>query len=150
MNLTIEKYIATNNQPEAMLFLKNLGAPKPKDEKDLVNKLQIATLKFGDKAFEQLAEIDTPYRRLILSKSSESKSNCGGGCEKCSGADGTYELENFYQPKSETPSETPTAPAVPEVIKQAESYFKLHPIAKGVGITLLSIAVIAIVAKSVK
>ncbi len=152
MTETIEKYIATNNQREAMLLLKSLGAPKPKNEADLINKLEIATVKFGDKVFEQLAEIDTPYRRLILSKSSETKSNCSGCGGKCSGVDGVYELENFYKPVTEQPVPETEVETKSEtnVIKETTNFFKLHPVATGVGATILALAVIVGVVKSVK
>lgn len=85
MKNTIETYIALNNPKEAVRVLElELGAPKVTGHADLIRKIHYATEKFGLSAFNKLAMIDTPYRRLILSQIDEKKSNCGG----CSGADG--------------------------------------------------------------
>lgn len=85
---TIECYIAKNNPKAVAEVLYELGAPKVTSNQDLLAKIHYATEKFGMKAFEKLAEIDTPYRRLILTHHlpEEKKSNCGG----CSGADGDF------------------------------------------------------------
>ena len=79
---TIETYIAINNPKATARALEEMGAPKVKSNEDLLAKVHFATDKFGMKAFEKLAQIDTPYRKLILS-TLETKSNCGGGCSGC-------------------------------------------------------------------
>ena len=106
MKVSIEEYIATNNTRESMLFVYDNGLPKPKNMADLIHKMRYILKHKKDAAFERIAEIDTPYKRMILayngtSSSSfdantetasknngcedvEKKSNCSG----CSGADG--------------------------------------------------------------
>ena len=93
--MTIEKYLAENNPQEVAAILELNGSRKI-NKKNIEAVLLRFTEKKGDFAFEQLAKIDTPYRRLILSNSdevqmatwsklywnwknkAEAKSNCGG------------------------------------------------------------------------
>ena len=90
---SIESYVARNNPSEVILALKEMGSPDPIDKQDLLYKIHVATEKFGEKAFKRLAEIDTPYKQMILAYAAqpekEKKSNCCGanGEEKsnCSG-----------------------------------------------------------------
>lgn len=88
MKGSIETYIAMNNPKATARVLEELGAPRITSNEDLLNKVHFATKQFGLKAFEKLAEIDTPYRKLILSQFGESKSNACG----CSSADGSKEI----------------------------------------------------------
>lgn len=104
--MTIEKYLAENNPQEVAAILELNGSRKI-NKKNIEAVLLRFTEKKGDFAFEQLAKIDTPYRRLILSNSdsenkAEAKSNCGGdedcGCAEkksncCSNADGDTKSE---------------------------------------------------------
>lgn len=114
--MTIEEYIALNNPKATARVIEAMGAPKiiPGDMKDLNKKVLYATNTFGLKAYEKLAEIDTPYRKLILSTISEGKSNCagcGGGCgghsncSGCSGIDGPKDAKEFVvKPTSDVPA----------------------------------------------
>jgi hypothetical protein len=92
---SIETYVALNNPKDATIAVERMGAPKVTGHGDLVKKLHYATEKFGMKAFEKLAMIDTPYRKLILSQIEETKSGCGG----CSGATGDQSSKEL--PKKE-------------------------------------------------
>jgi len=84
---SIETYIATENPKEVAKLLREMGAPAITSQEDLLAKVHYATDKYGRKAFERLAKIDTPMRSLILTfNESEKKSNCGG----CSGCNGSY------------------------------------------------------------
>ncbi len=90
---SIEHYIARNSPEETKKILERMGSPKIKNNQDLLKRVHEATNKFGMDAFSKLAEIETPYRSLILSEyekskaaSGEKKSNCCGGGS--SGIDG--------------------------------------------------------------
>lgn len=88
--LSIETYVTVSNPHEVMRILKELGAPAVTSNEDLLNKVHYATDKFGAKMFERLADIETPYRSLILTeyekeRGGEKKSNCSGGCSGCDG-----------------------------------------------------------------
>ncbi len=121
--MTIEKYVAINNPQEAAKVIYELGAPKVTSNQDLLSKLNHATKQFGDKAFEKLAQIETPYRSLILTYS-EKKSNCSGDCkcsEKksgcCGGASGVngaqdanWELPNYSPMFYQNPSVNNNSP----------------------------------------
>ena len=81
--LSIETYVTVSNPHEVMRILKELGAPAVTSNEDLLNKVHYATDKFGAKMFERLADIETPYRSLILTeyekeRGGEKKSNCSG------------------------------------------------------------------------
>ncbi len=94
MKLTIEHYVSTNNPNEAQKFLEKYKIPRGYNMSDLIDKVHYVTRKHKDFAFNELAQIDTPYRQLILStvkpeiievkKEVVASNACG-----CSGADGT-------------------------------------------------------------
>lgn len=113
---TIETYIALNNPQGAAKVLAELGAPRIISNDDLLNKIHFATKQFGEKAFDKLAQIDTPYRRLILTEYSKNKhsncSGCGGSC----GFDGSWELANQAPAasKSSAPAHSYSVAPVPE------------------------------------
>ena len=140
--LTIESYIATNNPKESVRILREFGAPATKagDYKDLLNKLHLATDKFGMRALEKMASIETPYRSLILTEyaknHTEEKSNCGG----CSHADGMDDdLENIPTKSVVNTSANPTQIAAPTNHH--------HQILIGVGLALIAVIAIKTIAK---
>ena len=130
------------------MALEALGAPKVISDDDLLKKVHYATKQFGIKAYEKLAEVDTPYRKLILSEMSEKHSNCGGGCSNCSGKsslDGTGQLDNEPTPAvivKEVPVSTSTAATsstTPEVSKTSPLLVT--------AVLLLGILTVAVIAK---
>lgn len=82
--MTIEQYLALNN-PRAVAEVLEANGSRKIDKKNIMDVLVRFTEKKGDYAFEQLAKIDTPYRRLILSQIEETKSGCSGCGGTCGG-----------------------------------------------------------------
>ena len=66
MKITIEHYIATNNPSQAQAVLDKYGVPKATSMTDLLKKVHYVILKHKDFAMNDLAKIDTDYKRLIL------------------------------------------------------------------------------------
>ena len=85
--MTIEKYIADNSPREVVAILEANGAQRKITKDNIEEVLLRYTKAKGDVAFSQLAQIDTPYKRLILSSVPEKKSGACG-CSNCSGVDG--------------------------------------------------------------
>lgn len=67
MKLTIEHYVATANPIQAQAVLDKYGVPKAHSMQDLIKKTHYVVLKHKEFAINDLAKIDTPYKRLILS-----------------------------------------------------------------------------------
>lgn len=92
MRISIEHYIATNNEDGAQDVLSKYGVTKAKDLKDLIKKMRIIMTNHKEPAVKDFANLDTDYRRMILASIEqpepvvvpESKSNACG----CSGFDG--------------------------------------------------------------
>ena len=92
--MTIEEYLVLNNPREVAALLESHGS-RPVNKKNIREIIQRFTDKKGDFAYYELAKIDTPYKRLILSTIEENKSGCsgcGGTCgekkSNCCGVDG--------------------------------------------------------------
>lgn len=152
MTISIEKYIALNNPREVAAILEAHGSRKI-DKTNILDVVHRFTDKKGDFAFEELAKIDTPYRRLILSTIKEEKKSgcagCGGTCgekkSNCcgSGVDGekvllTTEKEVGVPVKETIIVEKPVpAPAVEKGLTQ-------HSLMVA-GVVLLGILTIAVV-----
>jgi len=145
---SIETYIATENPKEVAALLREMGAPAITSQEDLLAKVRYATDKFGRKAFERLAKIDTPMRSLILTfNESEKKSNCGG----CSGCNGSYNaagdavdnLPSFEVDNQSIP--TAAAPAAVPMVSHG-SVGNAHPMLI-VGAVLLGVITISILVK---
>ncbi len=109
MNISIEQYISVVNPNAASQLLVKYGVQPANSLGDLAQKVSDIAYKYKELAFMDLANIDTPYRRLILSSNqnliaseqlpTEPKSNCCGSCsEKKSNIDSS-EIE---LPKKET------------------------------------------------
>lgn len=163
--LSIESYIADQNPTEVMALLKEMGCPKPKNFDDMVAKLHIATKKYGEKAFERLAEIDTPYRSLILASQEDEKSNCSGGC-KCGKMSNfvdndnvELELANIAKNYTDVPPVAPPSaiPTVPVLVPENKfpsvsenKYLRFHPAAVGAGVALLTVGLVVAIVKTVK
>ncbi len=139
---TIETYIALNNPDDTLMLLKELGSPKPKNTEDMLRLLHKATEMYPEKAFAELAKIETPYYQLIMShgaKHEETKpetksathSNCSGGCSGCSGeksnADGDLKAIDPTVAKEKD-----------KTIIYLPSFFTSHPTATAVGATILA------------
>lgn len=107
MRISIEQYVAVENPKAASQFLTKYGVPQATSLKDLADKMEVITYKYRELALADLANIDTPYRRLIMdsvntevavatlipenvinydggcsckNKKEEKKSNCSGDC----------------------------------------------------------------------
>lgn len=108
MRISIEQYVAVENPRAASQMLTKYGIPPATSLKDLAEKMEVVTYKYRALAFADLANIDTPYRRLILDSINtdvavakllpENVSNCDGGCSckskveeksNCTGCNGT-------------------------------------------------------------
>lgn len=92
MKLSIEHYIATNNPDASQKLLEKYKIPKAIDMTDLIAKVHYVVRKNKDFAITDLANIDTPYRQLILSTIkpvvvTETKEVMSNACG-CSGIDG--------------------------------------------------------------
>jgi hypothetical protein len=97
--ISIEHYIATNNPLELNYLLNKRGIPSAKNVPDAIKKLRYVMTKEGNNVLKEIAEINTPYRDLILSAidkkeeksnacgcssfNGETFSNCEGGNCKC-------------------------------------------------------------------
>jgi len=120
--ISIEKYVALNNPKAAKEFLSKYGFEPASSIDDLVYKVESASLHFREKALEDLANIDTPYRRLILSSTEsvdEGKSNCCGcSCktEKSSNINGDdSELVNkIIEQRNDVAIEEPVLSNIPK------------------------------------
>ena len=148
--ISIERYVASNNQDGAMNLLKKWGAPKPKNAEELVKYLEKATVKFGHTALAEMAKLQTPYHDLLFSLEDEGKSNCSGCGGTCGGkksdfVDGTAEsLQNLRKeplvvatpaPKQEEKAPTPT----PAPVIEKYNFFKEHQIATSIVGTIAGI-----------
>ena len=90
MRISIEQYVAVENPKAASQFLTKYGVPQATSLKDLADKMEVVTYKYRELALADLANIDTPYRRLIMDSVNtevavatlipENVSNCDGGC----------------------------------------------------------------------
>lgn len=108
MRISIEQYVAVENPKAASQFLTKYGVPPANSLKDLADKMEVITYKYRELALQDLATIDTPYRRLIMDSINtevavatlmpENVSNCSGGCScnkaveeksNCDGCGGT-------------------------------------------------------------
>ena len=65
MELTIEQYVATSNPKAAKEFVVKYNLPPAKSWSDLLKKMEFILKKHKDKAFADLASIDTPYKHLV-------------------------------------------------------------------------------------
>jgi hypothetical protein len=80
MKISIEHYIATNNPSELNSLLNKRGIPSAKNVPDAINKLRYVMSKEGNNALKEIAEINTPYKDLIISaidKKEEKSNACG-------------------------------------------------------------------------
>ena len=104
---------------------------------------------------------------MSMNSEQKKKSGCDGCGGKCGGKmygfDGRaseLELDNTYAPSSQASieplvaSSTPNTPIINVMpaasATQTESYLRLHPLATGVGVTLLTIGVMYAIVKSAK
>lgn len=94
--MKFEEYILLNNPTGVKKVLEDLGAPAIKDKETLIRALAYAVSdnKLADKTYSKLAQIETPYRSLILTEA-EKNSDC-----KCKSNFNT-ELDNqWVQPQT--------------------------------------------------
>jgi hypothetical protein len=146
MTIDFAHYIATNNPKAANDFVVKNGLARPKDIPELLHKMQyIMQNKKGD-AFVELAQIDTPYKRLlqdfsenksgacgcsgVSSFDGEEKSNCSG-CTKKSSADGVTDITT-----TDTATHPTTGISLINPLKTAESGLEKH-------LPLITVAVLA-------
>ncbi len=149
MRVSIEQYITINNPNAASQLLVKYGVQPATSLQDLSQKVEMITYKYKDLAFMDLANIDTPYRRLILSSNqnllaseqlpTEVKSNCtgcGGTCgAKTSGADGKTEAK--VEPKAPEKKEVvPTEKSSSNTMKEFMPFAVL-------GLFVIAIVVVA-------
>jgi len=73
VELTIEHYVATSNPEAAKKFVVKYNLPPAKNWSDLIKKMQFILKKHKDKAFTDLAAIDTPYKHLVTDVVSSEK-----------------------------------------------------------------------------
>jgi len=152
--MTIEKYIALNNPREVAAILEAHGSRKINKD-NIIDVIHRFTEKKGDFAFQELAKIDTPYKRLILSTIEEKKSGCagcGGTCgekkSNCcgSGVDGEKVLltteKEVGPPIKETIIIEKQVPALPE----KQGFLTQHGLMVA-GVVLLGVLTIAVVLK---
>ncbi len=87
MKLSIEEYLVTNNSKAIGAILSKYNIPSPKSPSDMVRKLRFVMKNHKETITDDLRNVNTDYKALILSgiKPVESKSNACG----CSGADGS-------------------------------------------------------------
>ena len=149
---SIETYIATENPKEVAKLLREMGAPAITSQEDLLAKVQYATDKYGRKAFERLAKIDTPMRSLILTfNESEKKSNCGGfsGCNgsySSAAGDSVDNLPSFEVDNQSIPTiSAAPAPAANQIVSHGATG-NAHPMLI-VGAVLLGVITISILVK---
>lgn len=152
--MTIEQYLALNN-PRAVAEVLEANGSRKIDKKNIMDVLVRFTEKKGDYAFEQLAKIDTPYRRLILSQIEETKSGCSGcggtcGGEKksnCCGVDGgEKEKEKVLLTTAKEVSEPVKTEGKPPVIV-LDNNKKEHNNIMVAGLVLLGVIAIAVVVR---
>ncbi len=112
MRVSIEQYITINNPNAASQLLVKYGVQPATSLQDLSQKVEMITYKYKELAFMDLANIDTPYRRLILSSNqnllaseqlpSEPKSNCSGCGGTCGEKKSNIDSSELELPKKET------------------------------------------------
>lgn len=102
MKVSIEHYLASNNPMSVNQLLQKNGLKNQVDVLGMIKGLQFLINKKGNAIVSDLADIDTPYKSLILAKylpsgeiksnacgcsgfNGEEKSNCAGCVGKCGG-----------------------------------------------------------------
>lgn len=152
---TIELYVAQANPKETARALEKLGAPKVTSNKDLLSKLEFATRKFGTKVYEKLAEVETPYRSLILTeyeKHKEKKSGCdgcGGTCgqgkSNACGCSHGFNGDNWNGGNSDNNSDDDANAQQIEILKKSESHRTMMFVA--IGASVITAIVVAMAVK---
>ncbi len=153
MRVSIEQYVTINNPNAASQLLVKYGVQPATSLQDLSQKVEMITYKYKDLAFMDLANIDTPYRRLILSSNqnllaseqlpTEAKSNCtgcGGTCgEKKSNIDNSELASDKKEIKVVEPVKLTEASSVSKV-ESTDKYDKyITPTLAVVGVIAVAV-----------
>lgn len=147
---SIETYIATNNPDEVMSLLRSVGAPKPKNHDEMIRRLHQASEKYPDTVFASLAKIETPYYQLIMSQikdKEEQLSSCDGGCSGCDGK----KSNAVDEAKQLAPAPVVVEKIITkEAVAKAPTFINEHPVASAVIGTLLGLATVVYIIKTVQ